>query len=104
MVSIFAGFVLGTLGAWFLLPRVFAEVILTLLILAAAAIGIYCVCAGSSVNEIAESIGIFTLLNIVLGSIRVGVEKVSDKYKRTPSESNGNSSIAGDQRRLRHDS
>jgi hypothetical protein len=93
MLSIFTSVVSGTLGAWFLLPRVFAEVILTLLILAAAAIGIYCVCAGSSVNEIAEGSGIFTLLSIVLGSIRVGLERVSDKYKRTPFESNGHSSI-----------
>jgi hypothetical protein len=79
MLRIFVGVVLGTLGAWFLLPRVLAEVFLTFLILAAAVIGIYWVCAGSSVNEIVEGIGIFTLLASVLGCIRLRVEKVSDK-------------------------
>lgn len=64
----------GILGAWFLLPIELAEVFLTFSVLAAAAIGIYWVCTGGW-----EGLGIATSLVSILGVIRVGTEKVSDK-------------------------
>ena len=62
------------LGAWFLLPIELAEVILSFFVLGAAAIGIYWVWTGGW-----EGLGTLMLLVSILGFIRVGTEKVSDK-------------------------
>jgi hypothetical protein len=62
------------LGAWFLLPIELAEVILSFFVLGAAAIGIYWVFTGGW-----EGPGLFTLFVSILGSIRVSIEKMSDK-------------------------
>jgi hypothetical protein len=66
--------ILGVLGAWFLLPIELAQVILVFLVLVAAAVGIYWVCTGDW-----EGLGTFALLVAILGSIRVGTEKVRDR-------------------------
>jgi hypothetical protein len=70
----FIAVVLGILGAWFFLPIDLAEVILIFFVLSTAAIGIYWVCTGGW-----EGLGIFTLLVSILGSLRISIEKVSDK-------------------------
>ena len=67
---------LGILGAWFLLPIELAEVMLTFFVLGAAAIGIYWVYTGGW-----EYLTIYMLLVSILGSIRVSIEKVSDKLR-----------------------
>jgi len=78
MLEIAAIFCLGILGAWFLLRIGIAETILALIFLGVAAAASYWLSTGSSGAEIARRVGIFALLVIVLGSIRVGVEKLSD--------------------------
>jgi hypothetical protein len=65
---------LRNFGAWFFLPIDLAEVLLASFVLAAVAIGIYWVCTGGW-----ENVVIFMLLVTILGFIRVGIEKVSDK-------------------------
>ena len=67
---------LGILGAWFLLPIELAEVLLTFFVLVAAAIGIYWLRTDGG-----EGLGILMLLISILGSVRVSVEKVSDKLR-----------------------
>jgi len=74
-IEIIAGFCLVILAAWFLLRIDFAEAFLIVLVFSAAA-GIYWFWSGNS--AIAEAVGIFALLVITLGSIRVGIEKLSD--------------------------
>ena len=79
MLELIGGVVLGTLGAWFLLRIDLAEGLLLVFMLGAAVIGSYWLYAGGSLSEIAKSIGIFMVLIISLGSIRVSIEKLSDK-------------------------
>lgn len=70
---------LGILGAWFLLRIGFAAAALTLIVvLSAAAAGVYWIWTGGWVTEVAKSFGILALLVIILGSIRLGIEKLSD--------------------------
>jgi hypothetical protein len=79
MFEIAAGCCLGILGAWFLLRIGFAAAVLTLIVvLSAAAAGIYWVWTGGWVSETAKSFGILALLVISLGSVRLGIEKLSD--------------------------
>jgi hypothetical protein len=74
-IGIIAGFCLVLLAAWFLLRIDFAEAFLIVLAFSAAA-GIHWFLSGNS--AIAESVGLFALLVITLGSLRIGIEKLSD--------------------------
>jgi hypothetical protein len=70
---------LGILGAWFLLRIGLAAAALTfIVVLSAAVAGIYWVWTGGWVTETAKSLGILALLVIILGSMRLGIEKLSD--------------------------
>jgi hypothetical protein len=70
---------LGILGAWFLLRIGFAAAVLILVVvLSAAGAGIYWVWTGGWVTETAKGFGIFALLVISLGSMRLSIEKLSD--------------------------
>ena len=79
MLEITVGCCLGFLGAWFLLRIDFAAAVLALIVvLSAAAAGIYWVWTGGSVTETAKSFGMLSLVVIILGAVRLSVEKLSD--------------------------
>ena len=61
------------------MPIESAEIILTaIIVLSATAAGIYWLWTGGSVTEVAESLGIFAFVVIILGVVRLGIEKLSD--------------------------
>jgi hypothetical protein len=97
-IEIIVVFCLGILGAWFLLRIDFAEVILTLIVvLGAAAAGIYWVWNDGWVTEIAASCGIFASLVIILGFMRLSIEKLSDilaALLRPPSGTKGKAKVS----------
>lgn len=76
-VSIATSICLVILGAWFVLRIGVAELILTLFVLTAAAAAAYWLWTGNLVSETLEGLGIFALLVIILGAMRVGIEKLS---------------------------
>jgi hypothetical protein len=77
-VEIIACFGVGIFAAWFMLGIELAEAFLIVMIFSADAAGLYWLWTGALDSEIAASIGMFALVVITLGSIRVGVEKLSD--------------------------
>jgi len=77
-ILVAAAICLVVIGAWFLLPIESAEMILTVIVvLSAAAAGIYWLWNGGSITEVAESFGIFAFVVIILGVVRLGIEKLS---------------------------
>ena len=86
-VAVIVAVCLVILGAWFVLPISVAELILALFILSAGALWVYWFWMGGQVSAIAEAVGLFALLAIILGSIRLGIEKLSDMVARLRSES-----------------
>lgn len=81
-IAVAVGICLVILGAWFTLPIGLAEVILALFAVSAGALGVYRFWTGNQVSEVVEGIGIFVLFVITLGSIRVGIEKLSEMFGR----------------------
>lgn len=77
-ISVAVGICCVILGAWFLLRIGVAELILAVFLLGAGAMGVYWLWTGRPVSGIFEALGIFALLVITLGSIRLGIEKLSD--------------------------
>jgi len=75
-LEIIVGFCLVILAAWFLLRIDLAEAFVILLVLSAAALGIYWLWSGG--RGIPEGVGIFALLVIALGFVRLGTEKLGD--------------------------
>ena len=78
------GICLVILGAWFVLQIGVAELILTLIVLTAAAMAVYWFWTGKLVSETLAPLGIFALLVIILGGMRVGIEKLSDLLGTLP--------------------
>jgi hypothetical protein len=66
------------LGAWFLLQIGVAEVFLVLFLLVATGVGTYWLCTAGRVSDSVEAVGIFALIVIILGSIRLGIGKLND--------------------------
>ena len=76
-ILVAAAICLVVIGAWFLLPIESAEIILTaIIVLSATAAGIYWLWTGGSVTEVAESLGIFAFIVIILGVVRLGIERL----------------------------
>jgi len=79
MFEIAAGVCLGILGAWFLLQIGVAEAVLALMVVAVAIAAIYWLWTGDGVTPVVKATGIIALLIIILGSIRLELEKWSDR-------------------------
>lgn len=77
-IGMTAGLCLVVLAAWFLLRIELAEALLILMLLSVAAAGGYWFWSEGWSTEIAAAVGIFTLLVVILGSLRLGIEKLSD--------------------------
>jgi hypothetical protein len=71
-IEIVAGFCLGILAAWFLLRLDLAEAFLGVMVLIAAAVGIYWWFWRGDLG-IAEAVGLFALIVVTLGSIRLAI-------------------------------
>jgi hypothetical protein len=84
-IAVAVGICLVLLGAWFILPIGLAEVLLALFVVSAGALGVYQFWTGKHVYDAVEGVGIFVLLAIILGSMRVGVEKLSEMFGRLAS-------------------
>ena len=77
-IALAVGICLVILGAWFILPISPAELILALFVVSAGALGVYRFWTGEQVSELVEGIGIFAVFVIILGLMRVGIEKLSE--------------------------
>lgn len=77
-ISVTVGICCVILGAWFLLRIRVAEFLLVLFLLGAGAMGAYWLWTETGVSGIFEALGIFALVVITLGSIRLGIEKLSE--------------------------
>ena len=77
-VAVTIAICLVILGAWFMLGVEAAEVILSAFLLLAAGLGIYWLWTRGHASGIVEGVGLFVLLVIVLGAMRLGIEKLRD--------------------------
>jgi len=77
------GFIcLAILGAWLLLQFELAEITLILILLSVTGLGIYWTVTGGWGTQSAKGIGIFALLVLLLGFIRLGIEKLTGLLTR----------------------
>ena len=76
-IFVAVGACLVILGAWFLLRIGVAELILISFLLLSTGVGIYWLWTGGAYPKSFEGIGLFVLVLIILGSTRVGIEKLS---------------------------
>jgi hypothetical protein len=86
-ITVAVAICLVILGAWFVLRISVAELIFALFVFGAGAVGVYWFWMGRRVSAIVEGVAIFVLLVILLGSIRIGIEKLRDMLARLRIES-----------------